>query len=80
MQGVSTHVSNLNSSITRTTTLDNNPYTLGLAPYSPIILTSRSQLFRAFLRSPTTSGQSLYTAVKTYPRYLKEVTVSSGIM
>ena len=38
-----------------------------------------AELFQDFCRSPTTSNQSSYKDIKTQPRYLKYVTVSSGL-
>ena len=56
------------------------PETLVMTPSCPRILLSRSQLFCAFLRFSTTSGQSTSAASKTRCRYLKEVTVLSGLL
>ena len=56
MQGVITHVSNYNIRNACTTTLKNIPENLGLAPSRPSILAICDQLFRDFLRLPTTAG------------------------
>ena len=56
MQGVITHVSNYNIRTACTTTLKNIPENLGLAPSRPSILAICDQLFRDFLRLPTTTG------------------------
>ena len=79
MWGFSTHVSDPNSSTTCTTALKNIPKTLGLVPSLPRILVSRAYLFYAFLRLTTTAGQFLSATTKIHPRYLKEVTFSSGL-
>ena len=79
MWGVSTHVSNPNSSTAFTTALKNKPDTLGLAPSLPRIHSSRPHLFFAFQMFPTTDGQSSSTAVNTRYRYLKEVTILIGL-
>ena len=70
MRGVITYVYDLNMSTTCTTALKNTPNNRGLVPYHPIILAIRSQLFRAFQRFPTSSGQSSLATVNTRPRYL----------
>ena len=75
MWGVSTHVSDLKSNTSCTTALKNIPDTLGLAPSHPMILDRLAQLFRAFFKLPTTPGQFSSPAVKTGPKYLKEMTV-----
>ena len=79
MQGVRTHVSDQNRITACTTALNNIPETRGMEPSRPIFLTSHVQIFRAYQRFPTTSGQSSSAAVKTHPRYLNEVTVSRGM-
>ena len=77
--GVITHVYAPKIRTVCTTALKNIPDTLGLYPSLPGILDRRSQLFRAFLRFPTTAGQFPSEAVKICPKYLKDVTVSSGM-
>ena len=75
MRGVSTHFSDPNISTACTTALKNIPKTLDLPPSYPIILSRRAKFFPAFLRFPTAAGQFSSAAVKTRPRYSKEVTV-----
>ena len=77
MWGVITHVSSTKIKTALTNTLKNIPDTLGLAPYLPSILDSRSQIIQAFRRFPTTAFQSSPKAVKTLPTYLKHVTIFS---
>ena len=78
MRGVTTQVSNLRSSNACTTALRKNPDTCGA---SPSLLRIRNILLQTVLNWDnlfTTSGQSLYAAKITRPRYLKEVTISRG--
>ena len=76
MQGVTTYVYNPNRRNSCTTALRDIPETRGMAPSHLSILASHAQLFRSFQRFPTTDVQSSSAAVKTRPRYLKEVTVA----
>ena len=79
MQGVRTHIREPKSSTAWTTDLKNIPTTLGLAPSRPRIRVSRAKLFCAFFMFPINYGQFFSTVVKTRPRYLKEVTISSNL-
>ena len=79
MRGVRTHVSHPKSNTAWTIASKKNPDTLGSAPYQPRILVIRNQLFRAFLKFPTTAVQFFSPDVMTRPRYLNEVTVSNSL-
>ena len=79
MRGVRTHISYPKINTAWTTALKKNPDTLGSYPSRPRILVNRAQLFRAFSKFPTTSGQSLSPSSMTRPSYLNEVTVSNGL-
>ena len=79
MRGVRTHVSDLKRNTVCTTALRKILDTLRLDPYRPRILFICAQIFRAFFKFPTTSGQSQSPVVKTCPKYLNKVTVSIGL-
>ena len=57
MKGVITHVSYLNRRTTCNTALKNTPKTREMAPSHTSILAICAELFRAFRRFPTTTGQ-----------------------
>ena len=78
MRGVSTNILDQKINTAWTIALKNIPDTRGLEPYRPRILVSCAQLFRDFSKFTTTAVQSSPPAVRTCPKYLKEVTVSSG--
>ena len=80
MQRVNTHVYAPKSSTACTTSLKNTAKTLGLAPSRHRILASWAQLFYAFFRLTATADQFSSAAIKTCPRYLKEVTILSGLL
>ena len=78
MQGVTTQVSDPNSSTAYTTSLKKKPDTRGAAPS---LLRMRAVLLQAALSQDkllTTTGQSSSAAKITRPRYLKEFTISKG--
>ena len=79
MRGFITHVSDPKTITARTTALEKIPETLRLSPSRPRIFVTRVQLFRAIFSYLTTVGHSLQVADETRPRYLKEVTISSGL-
>ena len=80
MRGVINHVFKPKISTDCTTTLKNTPKTLGLAPSCPRILVSWAKISHAFFRLPTNAGQFSSATVKTRHRYLKEITVLSGLL
>ena len=67
MQGFSIHVSDPKINTTCTTALENIPDTIWLTPYLPSILVIRAQLFRDFLKFPTTFSHSSPPPVKIPP-------------
>ena len=79
-RGVSTYFSNPKSSTAWTTTVKKIPEILGLSPSHPSIFVGYSQLLCTIFRLRTTALQSFSASVKTHPRYLKEVTLSSGLI
>ena len=80
MWGVIYHVSAPTSRTAYTTTFKKIPDTLGLAPSPPIKIHRQDQIFQASHKTPTTDGQYLSKAVKIHPKYLKYLTVSSGLL
>ena len=79
MRGVRNHVSELKRNTACTTDLNNIPDTIGSAPFQASILVRCAQLFYVFFNFTTTTGQFSSPDVKTRPRYLNKVTVSSGL-
>ena len=80
MQGVMTHVSVPKSNTACTTAFNNIPDTHRLAPSQPSILVSCAQFFLAFFKFIITVGQFPSPYIKTRPKYLNKVNISSGLM
>ena len=79
VRGVTTQVSTPKNSTACPTTLENIPDTLGFTPSLPKIIARRVQLLLAFHRFSKTYGQSASKAVMILPKYLKDMTDSSGM-
>ena len=80
MQGVMNHVSVPKSNNTCTTAFNNIPDTHRLAPSQPSILVSCAQFFLAFFKFIINVRQLSYSYIKTRPKYLNKVKISSGLM
>ena len=78
--GVTTHVSAPNSNTDWKTALKKNSEIRGLAPSLLKILDILCQTVRAFTSFWTPDGQSSSAANSTIPRYLKDKTISRGIL
>ena len=79
MQVFRTHVYDPKSNTACNAALSNILDTIWLVPSRSRILVGHAQLFRTFLKFPTTAGQSPFSSVKTRPEYLNKVTVSNGL-
>ena len=77
---VTNQVSKANRRVAWTTALLNVPYVRGYVPSRPRILDILAHCLCAFLIFETTSGQLLYDAMSTLPRYLNSGTVSKGLL
>ena len=79
MRGFITHVSAPIIRTSCTTALRIIPGNLGLPPYLTRILDRQSHIFWGFCRFSTTSGQLSYESINICPKYLKDITVTSGL-
>ena len=78
IRGVRTHVSDPKRNTACMSILNKYPKNFGYAPFLIKILIIRTQMFLDFRRVPVTSGQFVYPAIITLPRYLNDVMVSNG--
>ena len=79
MREVINHISSQKISTACTTDFKNTPDTLGFTPSLLKILNRRSQIFLYFHRLPTNVEQLPSKVVMIHPKYLKDVTYSSGL-